>query len=68
MAQGIRILRNIGAHADLGEIIADDVPILKDLCEAILEYIYRAPARLKILEKRLDSLKGQDSRNSQKNE
>jgi len=68
MAQGIRILRNIGAHADLGEIADEDIPILKDLCEAILEYIYRAPARLKILESRLDSLKKQDSENSPNNE
>jgi len=43
MAQGIRQLRNIGAHADLGEIVEIDIQILTDFTEAILEYIYRAP-------------------------
>lgn len=47
MAQGIRVLRNIGAHADLGEIVQEDVPILIDFCEAILEYLYKAPSRLR---------------------
>ena len=63
MAQGLRVLRNIGAHADLGEIVQSDVPILIDFCEAILEYIYRAPARINILQKRLDSLKKKSSNN-----
>jgi len=66
MAQGLRLLRNIGAHADLGEIVQSDVPILIDFCEAILEYIYRAPARITILQKRLDSLKKKSS-NSNRN-
>lgn len=56
MAQGIRQLRNIGAHADLGEIVEIDIQILTDFTEAILEYIYRAPARLEILQKRLNTL------------
>jgi len=61
MAQGLRKLRNIGAHADLGEIVKDDVPILIALCEAILEYVYRAPSRLKLLQSRIESLKKKTS-------
>ena len=56
MAQGIRQLRNIGAHADLGEIVESDIQILTDFTEAILEYIYHAPARLEILQNRLNTL------------
>lgn len=53
MAQGIRLLRNVGAHADLGDVRLQDVAILVDFCEVILEYVYRAPARLELLRKRL---------------
>ncbi|NPV90911.1 MAG: DUF4145 domain-containing protein [Firmicutes bacterium] len=56
MAHGIRQLRNIGAHADLGEIVEFDIQILTDFTEAILEYIYRAPTRLEILQNRLNTL------------
>ena len=61
MAQGLRLLRNIGAHAELGEIVNDDVPILIALCEAILEYVYRAPSRLKLLQSRIETLKKKTS-------
>jgi hypothetical protein len=57
MAQKLRLLRNVGAHSDLGEIEEEDVPVLVDFCEAILEYIYRAPARIELVQKRIDSLK-----------
>ena len=65
MAQGLRSLRNIGAHADLGEVVQSDVPILIDFCEAILEYIYRAPARITILQRRLNSSKDKSSDSSE---
>jgi hypothetical protein len=40
MAQRLRQLRNVGAHADLGELSSREVPFLDDLCRAILEYVY----------------------------
>ncbi len=46
MANQLRTLRNIGAHASLGELTTSEVPILDDLCRAVLEYVYAAPAVL----------------------
>lgn len=43
VAHSLRYLRNIGAHATLGELKKSDIPILDNLCNAILEYIYSAP-------------------------
>jgi hypothetical protein len=49
----IRALRNIGAHADQIEITEMDVPILIDFTESILDYIYRIPAKLEAVDKRI---------------
>lgn len=57
MAHAIRHLRNIGAHADLGELTPKEVPILDDLCKAILEYVYAAPAMMMHVQKKIDLLK-----------
>jgi hypothetical protein len=43
VADGLRNLGNVGAHASLGELTPAEVPILDALCKAILEYIYSAP-------------------------
>jgi hypothetical protein len=43
VATGIRRLRNIGAHADLGELTPAELPVLDNLTRAILEYVYSAP-------------------------
>jgi hypothetical protein len=43
VAHGLRNLRNVGAHAGLGELTEAEVPILDDLCQAILAYVYSAP-------------------------
>jgi hypothetical protein len=58
MAHQLRQLRNIGAHADLGELTPIEVPVLEDLCRAILEYVYTAPALIRQVQSRIDSLKG----------
>lgn len=42
-AASLRQFRNVGAHALLGELTRNDVPMLDSLCTAILEYIYSAP-------------------------
>jgi hypothetical protein len=57
MAHQLRQLRNIGAHADLGELTPTEVPVLEDLCRAILEYVYTAPALISRVHSRLDCLK-----------
>jgi len=57
MAHQLRFLRNIGAHATLGELTRGEAPILDDLCNAILEYVYTAPHRVEKVAKRIDELK-----------
>jgi len=43
VANGLKDLRNVGAHPTLGELTAVELPILDRLCRAILEYVYSAP-------------------------
>lgn len=43
VANGVRNLGNVGAHAGLGELTSEEVSILDDLTRAILEYVYSAP-------------------------
>jgi len=57
MAHQLRQLRNIGAHADLGNLTASEIPILSDLCSAILEYVYTAPALIERVKKHFKKLK-----------
>lgn len=57
MAHALRQLRNIGAHADLGELTKAEVPILEALSKAILEYVYSAPALIQLVQAKIDSLK-----------
>jgi len=39
-AHSIHKLRNIGAHAELGELTEQEIPILEDIIVVILEYLY----------------------------
>jgi hypothetical protein len=57
IANSLRNLRNVGAHASLGKLTEAEIPILDDLCRAILEYVYSAPFLAKQAEDRLDYLK-----------
>lgn len=43
VAQRLRDFRNIGAHADLGELTESQVPLLDKLVQAVLQYVYTAP-------------------------
>jgi len=43
VADGLRHFRNIGAHAVLGELADEEIPIVEDLCRALLDYLYAAP-------------------------
>ncbi len=55
MAQQLRLLRNLGAHDDDNdEVTEEDVPIILDFLEAILEYLYVAPAKIAAVQARLD--------------
>lgn len=56
IAHQLRQLRNIGAHADLGNLTKDEIPILSDLCKAILEYVYTAPALIDQVKKHFTRL------------
>jgi hypothetical protein len=57
VARSLKDLRNVGAHASLGNLTADEVPILEDLTRAILEYVYGAPALAEAAVKRLNTLR-----------
>ncbi len=57
MAHQLRQLRNIGAHADLGDLTENEVPILGALCNAILEYVYTAPALIDQVKKNFETRK-----------
>lgn len=55
MAHQIRQIRNLGAHADEDddEVTGADTPIMLDFLEAILEYLYVAPAKIAAVQVRL---------------
>jgi hypothetical protein len=57
VADNLRHLRNVGAHASLGELTKDEIPILDDLCRAILEYVYSAPHLAEKAQQQLNRLK-----------
>jgi len=60
VAKGLRQLRNVGAHADLGELTEAEVPVLDNLTCAILEYVYTAPLLVSDAEECLKRLRGDD--------
>jgi hypothetical protein len=53
MAQQLRLIRNLGAHNAGDEVTEEDVPIILDFLEAILEYLYVAPAKIEVVRQRL---------------
>lgn len=61
VAKNLRLIGNIGAHATLGELSDAEVPILDNLCKAILEYVYTAPFLAEQAEKKVKQLKKQKS-------
>lgn len=56
VAHRIRKLRNIGAHAGLGDLTESEIPALHALCDAILTYIYTTPNMIDDVERRLEKL------------
>jgi len=57
VAQMLRDLRNVGAHAVLGELTQEEIPILDDLINALLEYVYGAPHLVQRAESGLRKIK-----------
>jgi hypothetical protein len=58
MAQQLRKLGNFGAHDMDVEVGPDDVPIIEDFADAILEYVYRAPAKVQLVVASLAARRG----------
>ena len=61
MAHQLRQLRNIGAHADLGELNRSEIPILESLSKAILEYVYSAPTLMASVQEKLTAIKASNA-------
>ena len=55
MADQLRQIRNLGAHAGAGDVTAEDVPVIAEFADAILEYLYRAPAKVQAVQARLSA-------------
>lgn len=58
MAHSLRQLRNVGAHASLGELTKEEIPFLDDLCRAVLEYVYSAPELVERARRRFEEITG----------
>jgi hypothetical protein len=57
VATGLKDFGNIGAHAGIGELTEKEIPIVTDLCNAILEYVYSAPYLANEAEAKLKAIK-----------
>jgi len=57
IASGLKDFGNIGAHAGIGEITTENIPIVTALCSAILEYVYSAPFLARLAEEKLKEIK-----------
>lgn len=53
IAQYLRSLRNIGSHEIEEDITLEDVPAMLAALEALLDYLYVLPLKIKVLEGRL---------------
>jgi hypothetical protein len=53
MAEQVRLIRNLGAHADEDEVTKKDTLVIEKFVETILEYLYVAPAMLAAVQTRL---------------
>jgi hypothetical protein len=53
MAKQVRLLRNLAAHDAEDEVTKEDVPTILEFLDAILEYLYVAPAKIEAVRTRL---------------
>jgi hypothetical protein len=65
VARGLKDFGNIGAHAGIGERSEKEIPIIKALALAILEYIYTAPYLANLAESKLKAIKVNHSNKQQ---
>ncbi|MFN8204495.1 MAG: DUF4145 domain-containing protein [Solirubrobacteraceae bacterium] len=63
-AHQLRSLGNLGAHDKDIDVEEVDVPAIEDFADAILEYLYRAPATLNALQVALDTRKATAQNNA----
>ncbi len=61
MSHGLRQLRNVGAHADLGDLTTQEIHLLDAIIRTVLEYVYRAPKLLEEVKSNLAKRKGPSS-------
>ena len=57
VAKGLKDFGNVGAHAGIGELTKEEIPIIAMLTRAVLEYIYSAPYLATLAENKLNSIK-----------
>lgn len=58
VAKGLKDFGNIGAHAGIGELTKQEIPIVTMLIRAVIEYIYSAPYLATLAENKLNNIKG----------
>lgn len=58
MAHQLRFIRNHGAHGDVVDLTAKEVPVVRSILNAIVEYIYYAPTLLEEAEQLVAKLNG----------
>jgi hypothetical protein len=61
VAHELRRLGNLGAHDEDVSVAHEDVPVIEDLADAVLEYLYRAPAKLAAVREGLEQRTGATS-------
>lgn len=55
MGHQLRARGNLGAHTGTAKVSAEDLPVIEEFLEAILEYVYRAPAKIAAARASLDA-------------
>jgi hypothetical protein len=57
MGHQLRERGNLGAHAEEIEVSSEDVPVIEEFVDAVLEYLYRAPAKIAAAQASLEARK-----------
>ena len=60
VAHELRKLGNLGAHDETVSVSSEEVPPIEDLADAILEFLYRAPAKLAAVQAGLEERRNAD--------
>lgn len=66
VAKNLHELRHAGAHAWVGELTSDEIPVLDSLVNAVLESVYGVPQLIEQAQERLKELR-KKQRNKKKN-